>query len=233
LYRLRLRQMQAAWTARFEERLAERSRLAQDLHDELLQNAMGVSLQLEAIDSLMDETHGAKRHIVRALDLSRALMQQGREVLRDLRAKTRDAADITKALSRTIEECQRQGGPACSLIVEGPPRTLNPLVAEDFMQIGRQAIANAFQHAAAKEIKISLIYRASELCLEVKDNGCGIDPGIAEAGKPGHYGLIGMKERAERIGAVLTISSRVGEGTKVTVAVPGKRAFREAALHRA
>jgi signal transduction histidine kinase/ligand-binding sensor domain-containing protein len=232
LYRLRLRQMQAAWTARFEERLAERSRLAQDLHDELLQNAMGVSLQLEAIDSLMDETHGAKRHIVRALDLSRALMQQGREVLRDLRAKTRDAADITKALSRTIEECQRQGGPACSLIVEGPPRTLNPLVAEDFMQIGRQAITNGFQHAAAKEIKISLIYRASELCLEVKDNGCGIDPGIAEAGKPGHYGLIGMKERAARIGAVLTIASRVGEGTKVSVAVPGKRAFREAALHR-
>jgi signal transduction histidine kinase len=226
LYRLRLRQMQAAWNARFEERLAERTRLAQDLHDELLQNAMGVSLQLELTDSFIEETHAAKRHLVRALDLSRALMEQGRAVLRDLRAKTRDAADVTTVLSRTIEESQRQGGPASSLIVEGSPRNLNPLVAEDFMQIGRQAITNAFQHAAAKKVEVCLIYRATELCLEVKDNGCGIDPRIAEAGKPGHFGLIGMRERAERIGGVLTIASRAGEGTNVTVTVPGRRAFR-------
>ena len=228
VYRLRLRQMQAAWSARFEERLAERTRLAQDLHDELLQNAMGVSLQLEATDSLIEETHAAKPHLVRALDLARALMRQGREVLRDLRAKTRDAADITRVLSRTIEEYQQQGGPASSLIVEGAPRTLNPLVAEDFMQIGRQAIINAFQHAAAKKIEVCLIYRALELCLEIKDNGCGIDPQIVAAGKPGHFGLIGMRERAERIGCVLTVASRAGEGTNVIVTVPGKRAFREA-----
>jgi signal transduction histidine kinase/ligand-binding sensor domain-containing protein len=227
LYRLRLRQMRAAWNARFEERLAERTRLAQDLHDQLLQNAMGVSLQLEATDSLIGETHAAKRHLVRALDLSHALMQQGREVLRDLRAKTREAVDITRVLSKTIEEYQQQGGPAATLIVEGAPRTLNPLVAEDFMQIGRQAVANAFQHAAAKKIEVRLIYRAAELCLEVEDNGCGIDTRIVEAGKAGHFGLIGMRERAERIGGVLTIASRAGEGTKVTVTVPGKRAFRE------
>jgi signal transduction histidine kinase/ligand-binding sensor domain-containing protein len=228
LYRLRLRQMQAAWQTRFEERLAERTRLAQDLHDELLQNAMGVSLQLEATDSLIEETHAAKRHLLHALDLSRALMQQGREVLRDLRAKSRDAADITRVLSRTIEESQQQGEPASSLIVEGAPRGLNPLVAEDFVQIGRQAIANAFRHAAAKKIEVCLIYGATELCLEVRDDGRGIDPRIAEAGKPGHFGLIGMRERAERIGGMLSIASRAGEGTKVTVTVPAKRAFHEA-----
>lgn len=153
-------------------------------------------------------------------------MQQGREVLRDLRAKTRAAADITKVLSRTMDEYQQQGGPASSLIVEGVPRALNPLVAEDFMQIGCQAVANAFQHAAAKKIEVRLIYRGSELCLEVEDNGCGIDTRIVEAGKAGHFGFIGMRERAERIGAVLTIATRAGEGTKVTVTVPGKRAFR-------
>lgn len=228
LYQLRLRQMQAALNTRFEERLAERTRLAQDLHDELLQNAMGVSLQLEATDSLIEETHAAKRHLSRALDLSRALMQQGREVLRDLRAKSRDAPDITRVLSRAIEESQQQGEPASSLIVEGAPRGLNPLVAEDFVQIGRQAIANAFRHAAAKNIEVCLIYGATELCLEVKDDGRGIDPRIAEAGKPGHFGLIGMRERAERIGGMLSIASRAGEGTKVTVTVPAKRAFYEA-----
>jgi signal transduction histidine kinase len=228
LYRLRLRQIHAAWNARFEARLAERTRLAQDLHDELLQNAMGVSLQLEVTDSLTEATHAAKPHVARALDLSRALMQQGREVLRDLRAKTRDAADVTAALSKIIEEFQQRGGPPASLIVEGTPRNLNPLVAEDFVQIGRQVITNAFQHAAAKKIEARLIYQESELCLEVSDNGCGIDARIVASGKPGHFGLIGMRERAERIGGVVTIASRAGEGTKVIVSVPGKRAFREA-----
>ena len=231
LYRLRLQRMQAAWNARLEERLAERTRLAQDLHDELLQNAMGVSLQLEVTDSLIEETHAAKQHLVRALDLCRVLMQQGRDVLRDLRAKTRDAADVIRVLSRTIEGFQRQSKVVSSLIVEGTPRSLNPAVVEDFVQIGKQAVANAFQHAAAKKIEVRLIYGTSDLRLEVRDDGRGIDPRIAEAGKPGHFGLIGMKERAERIGGVLTIASRVGEGTSATVSVPGKRAFCEAKSH--
>jgi signal transduction histidine kinase/ligand-binding sensor domain-containing protein len=225
IYRLRLQRMQAAWNARFEERLAERTRIAQDLHDELLQNAMGVSLQIELSDSLIEERHAAKPHLQRALTLSRGLMLKGREVLRDLREKPRDAADIARVLRKAMEDFQREGGPVSNLTVEGTPRIVNPLVADDLTQIGYQAIANAFQHAAAGKIEVRMIYRPSELCLEVKDDGCGIESRVAETGKPGHYGLIGMRERANQIGGTIDIESRTGEGTRVTVIVPGKRAF--------
>jgi signal transduction histidine kinase len=226
-YRLRMQQMQTILRTRFKDRLAERTRLAQDLHDELLQNAMGVSLQIELTDALIEESHAAKPHLERALILSRTLMQKGREVLRDLREKERGAEDITRMLSNALEEGQWQGGPASRLTVEGQPRNVNPLVADEILQIGCQAIANAFQHAAAKKIEVYLIYKSSELSLQVEDDGCGIDRRIAEAGKPGHYGLIGMRERSERIGAALTIASRSGEGTKIIVVIPGKRAYRE------
>jgi signal transduction histidine kinase len=225
IYRLRLQRMQAAWNARFEERLAERTRIAQDLHDELLQNAMGVSLQIELSDSLIEERHAAKPHLQRALTLSRGLMRKGREVLRDLREKARDAADIARVLRKAMEDFHREGGPDSNLTVEGTPRIVNPLVADDLTQIGYQAIANAFQHAAAGKIEVRMIYRPSELCLEVKDDGRGIESRIAETGKPGHYGLMGMRERANQIGGTLDIESRTGEGTRVTVTVPGKRAF--------
>jgi signal transduction histidine kinase len=226
-YRLRMQQMQTALKTRFKDRLAERTRLAQDLHDELLQSAMGVSLQIELTDALIEEPHAAKPHLERALILSRMLMQKGREVLRDLREKERGAEDITRILSNALEEGQQHDGPASRLTVEGQTRIVNPLVADEFVQIGCQAIANAFQHAAARKIVVYLRYKPAELFLEVEDDGRGIDPGIAEAGKPGHYGLIGMRERAQRIGATLTIASGIGEGTKVNLTVPGKHAYRE------
>jgi signal transduction histidine kinase len=125
-----------------------------------------VSLQLELTDSLITKNMRQAASSPRT-ELTRALMQQGREVLRDLRAKTRDAADIARVLSSTIEECQQQGGPASSVIAEGAPRTLNPLVAEDFMQLAATLLP-AFQHAAATKIEVCLIYRASELCREHK-----------------------------------------------------------------
>lgn len=227
IYRFRLRQLQGEWQARLEERLTERTRIARDLHDELLQDAMGVSLQIELIDSLIPEPHTAKPHLQRALALSRALLQTGRQVLRNLREKTHYTSDLTGALSKTIEEFQRTDGPAASLTVQGTARAINPIVAEELLQVGSQAIANAFQHAKAKRIEVYLMYKPNELRLEVDDNGCGIDPGVSAANKPGHYGLIGMKERTERIRGTLTITSRTGEGTKVTVLVPGKHAYRE------
>jgi len=227
-YKLRLRQMQAAWNARFEERLAERTRIAQDLHDELLQSAMGVSLQVELTDALLEDAHTAKPHLQRALTLARELMHKGREVLRDLREKKFDTADIAKVLSNTMVAAQQNGGPAYRLTVEGQPRPVNPLIAGEFAQIGCQAIVNAFQHSTAENVMVCLSYGPAELRLEVKDNGCGIDPHVVQVGKPGHYGLIGMRERAERIGGTLTIASRLRVGTTVRVAVPGKRAYRVA-----
>jgi signal transduction histidine kinase len=158
-------------------------------------------------------------------------MQKGREVLRDLREKTRDAGDIAKALLTTIQEGRQEGGPVAMLNVEGTPRSVNPLVADDLAQIGRQAIMNAFQHAGAKKIEVYLNYKATELRLQVNDDGCGMSPRIAQSGKPGHYGLTGMRERAERIGGTLIIASVAGQGTQLTASVPGRRAYRETKQH--
>jgi signal transduction histidine kinase/ligand-binding sensor domain-containing protein len=231
IYRLRMQRLRAAWNARLETRLAERTRIAQELHDDLLQSAMGVSLQIELVDSLVEEPPLAKAHLQRALTLSRALMQKGREVLRDLREKTRDASDIAKALSTSIQEAQQEGGPSATLSVEGTPRSVNPLVADDLAQIGSQAIANAFQHAGAKRIEVHLNYKTTELRLQVNDDGRGMSPRIAESGKPGHYGLVGMRERAQRIGGSLIIASVAGQGTQLTATVPGRHAYREAKQH--
>jgi signal transduction histidine kinase/ligand-binding sensor domain-containing protein len=232
IYRIRVRQVRAALNARFEERLVERTRIAQDLHDELLQNAMGVSLQLELADELTEERDAAKAPLQRALKLSQRLLAQGREVLRELRTDKIASDDITKTLSQTVEEYKEQHKePEATLIVEGKPRALNPHVAADFLQIGRQAISNAFRHASARRIEVDLTYGASHLCLAVRDDGCGMDPQLAEAGKPGHFGLIGMRERAERIHAVLTIASRIGEGTEVRLNVPAQVAFYPSQRH--
>ncbi len=231
IYRFRMQTLRAAWNARLETRLAERTLIAQELHDDLLQSAMGVSLQIELVDSLVSEPPEAKAHLQRALTLSRALMQKGREVLRDLREKTRDGTDIAKALLTTIEEAQQESGPDATLSVEGTPRSVNPLVADDLAQIGCQAIVNAFQHAGARKIEVYLHYESTELRLQVKDDGCGMSQRIAESGKPGHYGLIGMRERAERIGGTLTLTSVAGFGTQLTASVPGRRAYREVKRH--
>lgn len=231
IYRFRMQTLRAAWNARLETRLAERTLIAQELHDDLLQSAMGVSLQIELVDSLVSEPPEAKAHLQRALTLSRALMQKGREVLRDLREKTRDGTDIAKALLTTIEEAQQESGPDATLSVEGTPRSVNPLVADDLAQIGCQAIVNAFQHAGATKIEVYLHYESTELRLQVKDDGCGMSQRIAESGKPGHYGLIGMRERAERIGGTLTLTSVAGFGTQLTASVPGRRAYREVKRH--
>jgi signal transduction histidine kinase len=227
IYRLRVQRLKAAWNGRLEERLAERTRIAQELHDDLLQSAMGISLQIELVDSLVEEPPTAKAHLQRALTLSRALMQKGREVLRDLREKTRDADDIPKLLLATIQESRQEGGPAATLNVEGTPRPVNPLVADDLAQIGCQAIVNAFQHAGARNIEVHLHYKTKELRLQVNDDGSGMSAGVAESGKPGHYGLIGMRERAQRIGGTLTIASIAEQGTKLIAAVPGRYAYRE------
>ena len=227
LYRLRVRSLQAALSTRFEARLTERTRIAQELHDELLQSAMGVSLQIELVDNLVDKPAEAKAHLQKALALSRALMQKGRAVLRELRETTREASDLLKVLSAAIDDARHEGGPAAILLVEGAPRPVNPLVADDLGQIGCQAIVNAFQHSGAKKIEVHLDYKTSELRLQVIDDGCGIDPQIAESGKTGHYGVIGMRERANRIGGTLNIASLGERGTQITAAIPGRSAYRK------
>ena len=114
-------------------------------------------------------------------------------------------------------------------MVEGIPRALHPVIRDDVYRIGREALVNAFRHSHAKQIEVEVEYSTSSLSILIRDNGCGIDPEVLRAGREGHWGLPGMHERAEKIGAKLRVWSRAAAGTEVELTVPGHVAFQSPA----
>jgi signal transduction histidine kinase/ligand-binding sensor domain-containing protein len=219
-YRWRVWQLTARLRTRFEERLAERTRIAQELHDNLLQNLLGISLQLEVTDELLPADAGARKPLEQALRLSQTAMTEGRRALNDLRTRAVAADDLVRAFAQVAKDFPARESPDLDVLTEGEERPLNGVAGQDVLQIGRQAIANALQHADARRIHVLLSYGRQGLSVRVKDNGKGIDESTLHLGKAGHHGIAGMRERAGRIGATLSILSRVGEGTEVCLDVP-------------
>ena len=219
-YRWRVWQLTARLRTRFEERLAERTRIAQELHDNLLQNVLGISLQLEVTDELLPSDAAARKPLEQALRLSKAAMTEGRRALNDLRAQKVGSDDLLRAFAQVANDFPEREAPNVDVLTEGEERPLNPVAGQDVLQIGRQAIANALQHADARRVHVLLSYSRRGLSVRVKDNGRGIDEKTLNLGKAGHHGIAGMRERAGRIGATLSILSRVGEGTEVCLDVP-------------
>lgn len=228
VYRLRVWQLTTRLRGRFEERLGERTRIAQELHDNLLQSVLGISLQIEVTDELLPPGLPAKHPLQKALRLSKSAMDEGRRALNDLRALSLSADDILKGFSQTAEGLRTEGASEIRILVEGHERRLNPVTGNDVLQIGRQAIANAFQHARAGKIRVLLSYGKRDLRISVQDDGCGIDEDTITRGRPGHHGIRGMRERAERIGATLSIRSGAGQGTEVDLSVPGGLVYQNA-----
>jgi len=228
VYRMRVWQLTAQLRERFEERLGERTRIAQELHDNLLQNLLGVSLQIEVTDELLPPDLPAKQPLQKALRLSKSALNEGRSALNDLRALSLSADDIVKGFSQTADGLRKEGAGEMSILVEGRERRLNPVTGNDVLQIGRQAIANAFQHAQAEKIRVLLSYGKGELRISVQDNGCGVDEDTITSGRPGHHGIRGMRERAERIGGTLSIRSGKGQGTEVDLSVPADLVYQNA-----
>jgi signal transduction histidine kinase/ligand-binding sensor domain-containing protein len=219
-YRLRVWQVTANMRDRFEGRLQERTRIAQELHDSLIQDVMGISLQIEVTDELLRSDVAAKQSLARALRLCKSALEAGRRALKDLRSVSLSAADIVKSFSQLSEEFALEGGPEVDVILEGNERPLNAATGNDVLQVGRQAITNAFQHAHASRIHVLLSYDEQHLRIRIQDNGCGINEEALNLGRPGHYGIAGMQERAERLGGNISIRSRLGEGTEVDLYVP-------------
>jgi ligand-binding sensor domain-containing protein/signal transduction histidine kinase len=229
IYQLRLRNLTRQLNVRFEERLAERTRIAQDLHDTLLQGVISASMQLHvAVDRLPDDST-AKPPMGRVLQLMGQVIEEGRNAVRGLRFSHSDALDLEQAFSRIRRELdiQTETGEQTGfrVIVEGRPRPLHPVIRDEVYRIGREALVNAFRHSRAKNIEVEVEYLAKRLRILVRDDGCGIAPQVLQSGREGHWGLPGMRERAERIGARLKLRSRVAAGTEVELSVPGYVAF--------
>ena len=225
VYRLRIAQMRRLLNARFEERLAERTRIAQDLHDTLLQGVLSASMQLHVgVDQLPDDSP-ARATLNRVVNLMGRVIDEGRNTLRGLRSSTESSQDLTASFSRVPQEIGMQEGVDFRVIVEGPSLSLRSVIRDDVYSIGREALVNALRHSCARSIEVELEYAPTLLTIVIRDNGCGIDPAMLESGRDGHWGLSGMRERAERIGARVKVMSRPGNGTEVELRVPGDIAF--------
>lgn len=229
VYRIRMRQLTQRINVRFQERLAERTRIAQELHDTLLQGFLSASMQVHVVADRLPEDSNVKPALSRALELMGQVIDEGRNAVRGLRSSRSASLDLEHAFCQIQQEFvgAEQTGEEIDfrVIVEGEQSPLHPVLRDEVYRIGREAILNAFRHARAKNIEIELKYSSKRLCVLVRDDGCGIDPNIVQTGRDGHWGLSGMRERADRIGAELHVLSSVSTGTEIELTVPAKVAF--------
>jgi ligand-binding sensor domain-containing protein/signal transduction histidine kinase len=224
-FRLRVRTMRRQMNMRFEERLAERTRIAQELHDTLLQGFLSASMQLHVVNDHLDLDSTAKPLVNRVLELMGRVIEEGRNALRGLRLSSGKGEDLEQAFSQIPEEVGAAHDANFRVLAEGAVRRLHPVIREEVYRIGHEALVNAFRHSQASNIELELEYAPSHLRLLVRDNGRGIDPEVVRVGRDGHWGLSGMRERAERIGARFRVLSGLSAGTEVELSVPAHIAF--------
>jgi signal transduction histidine kinase len=226
LYRLRLRQAAARLNARLEERLAERERIARDLHDTLLQGFQGLILRFHDAMMTIPEPEPARQLMETALDRADEVMAEGRDRVVSLHPSFEKFGDLAQSLARAGDEVTSGSEVSVSVTTEGQVQTLDPMALDEIYCIGREAMVNAFRHAQGRNIEVEVDYASWELRLRIRDDGRGIDPKILQAGRPGHIGLASMRERADRVGGQLEIISGLGAGTEIELRVPAARAYR-------
>jgi signal transduction histidine kinase len=225
LFRMRMRKVTRQLSLRLEERLAERTRIAQELHDTLLQDFLSVSMQLHVANDQLSADSPVKPLLTRVLDMMGSVIEEGRNTLQGLRSYNWGSQELEQAFSRIQQELAITKPVRFRVIVEGVARPLQPTIGDDVYLIGREALANAFRHSGASEIEVELDYADRQLKVLVRDNGCGIPGEVLRSGRHGHWGLSGMRARAERIGAKFRILSRATAGTEIELSVDGHIAY--------
>jgi signal transduction histidine kinase/ligand-binding sensor domain-containing protein len=239
LYRLRLHQIAREFNARLEERVDERTRIARELHDTLLQSFHGLLPRLQAACRLLPGRVADARQVLEAaLEDAAEAVTQARESVQGLRTSTTVTNDLANAIEAVGQGLALDEGAAngettdFSIEVEGTPRDLHPILRDDIYRIVAEAVRNAFRHARARRIEVEIIYEAKQLRVRVRDNGIGIDASVLKQGRPGHFGLAGMRERATRIGGKLEVwseasSSTSGAGTEIELIIPASMVYRK------
>ena len=226
LYRYRLHQMAREFNANLEGRVDERTRIARDLHDTLLQSFQGLVLRFQVVDELLPARPGeAKDALDKALEKADQAIVEGRDAVHDLRSSTEVTNDLGHAVKALGDELASADSAKFHLAIEGSPRNLHPILRDEVYRIAREAVRNAFSHAQARKIEAEITYGERLLRLRIRDDGRGMDPEIVEEGRDGHYGLPGMRERAKRIGGQLNIWTGAGAGTEIELSIPGSIAY--------
>ena len=232
LYRLRLRQLHHQFNIGLEARVSERTRIARELHDTLLQSFQGLMLRFQAVDEMLPaHPMDAKKALEGALDRGDQAICEGRDAITFIRVPTLANSDLATSIAELMTDLSEQlkegnGGPvAFRVLVEGAPRILRPALQGEIHSVARESLGNAFRHAHAQHIETEITYGES-LRLRFRDDGKGIDSSVMEhGGRPGHWGLPGIRERAKQIGAQLEIWSELGAGTEIELSIPGSIAY--------
>ena len=232
IYQMRLREVQRQFNAGLEERVGERTRIARELHDTLLQSLHGLMFQFQAARNMLPRSpEKAMETLDEAISGTEQAIAESRDAIHNLRPEAIGQGDLAQLLKQVGEELgsapdANRRAPAFDVIVEGEPRMLSPMVQHEAYNVGREVIRNAFRHADAQHVEVEVRYGKSQLRLRLRDDGKGIDPKILEESRrPGHWGLPGVRERAERIGSQLDFWSETGAGTEVELKVPAAIAY--------
>jgi signal transduction histidine kinase len=234
MHRIRLRHVERRFNETLEVRIQERTRIAQELHDTLLQSFQALLLRLQGISKVLPKSADAaeaKRRLESALGEAAQAVTEGRDAVQGLRSSTLVTNDLAAALRGLAEgmaaDSSTQGAATYCVVVEGTSRELHPILRDDVYRIAGEALRNAFRHAEARRIEVVIHYDERELRVSIRDDGKGIEAEVLEKeGRAGHWGLSGMRERAERIGGTLEIWSRAGTGTEVELKIPAAAAYR-------
>jgi signal transduction histidine kinase len=223
-FAFRVRQVNRRLHVRLEARHAERERIARDLHDTLLQSFPGLLMKMQAGVNRLPEDAAERQFLNQVLDQARGVIVESRDQVSRLRSE--EYGNLAAALSVFAEEHASRFGMTSNVSVEGRERNLKKEIFEEALFIMKEAMLNAYNHSGGNLLTVHLDYRSDAPFLEVQDNGNGIDSAILDAGeKPGHWGLMGMRERAKQMSAKLAIESRQGIGTRVTLCIPGRIAY--------
>ena len=231
VYHWRVRQLRHDFELTLDARVGERTRIARDLHDTLLQSFHGLLLRLQTVSQLLRERPAeAQEKLDSTIEQAAAAITEGRDAVQGLRDSTLQANDLARAISTLGEELTSDPTdrrPTFRVAVEGQSRDLHPIVRDEIYKIAAEALRNAFLHSKAKQVEVEVRYDDDRLRLRVRDDGKGMSSEILSGQtKQGHYGLPGMRERANLIGGKLTIWSEVDAGTEVELRVPASLAYK-------
>jgi signal transduction histidine kinase len=201
--------------------LNERSRLGRELHDTLEQGLAGIALQLEAVaGSLQTSPDTARQSLDVAKQMLRYSQEEARRSVMDLRSQALESRDLAEALTDLARQMTRGTRALADVKIDGSPQRLDASEEHHLLRIGLEALTNAVKHSDARRIDITLRFRSDATDLIVQDDGCGLENGPPASG--GHFGLLGIRERVDKLGGLLDVSSKRGAGTRLSVRVPAR-----------
>jgi signal transduction histidine kinase len=211
-----------------EERVGERTRIARELHDTLLQGFQGLMLRLQVVDEMLPPGK-AKQELEETLETGDQTIVEARNAVHDLRSRTANMNDLAGAFRVLGQKLATGLSTNFRLMTEGPQRELHPIIRDEIYRIACEALRNAFAHSGAGHIEAEITFGERLFRLRIRDDGAGIPPEVLDRGRSGHFGLGGMRERAKQIGSQLTISSGPEAGTEIELSVKGSIAYNKTA----